>query len=195
MCDYSITAAFTRDAKAGDELVTKQFGQSTGFADIGRPSAQRIAKRLAALEAFAARICTRLNRVQPSRWVGHRPMTPDNLPFLGATRHTNLWLNCGHGAIPRAANGGPSRLAFEMRHHFVYKKINRSRQLVVGKITKGELADEVVGGAVLQLLRQKLRHSLGRAGNAAALVDYEIVRAGALAEARGATVQAEQLMK
>jgi len=35
MCDYSITAAFTRDAKAGDELVTKQFGQSTGFADIG----------------------------------------------------------------------------------------------------------------------------------------------------------------
>jgi hypothetical protein len=32
MCDYSVQAVLTRDAKAGDQLVTKYFGYSTGFA-------------------------------------------------------------------------------------------------------------------------------------------------------------------
>lgn len=86
----------------------------TGFADIGKPSAQRIAKRLAALEAFAARICARLDRVQPSRWVGYRPMTPDNLPFLGATRHANLWLNCGHGAMGWTMACGSARTVADL---------------------------------------------------------------------------------
>jgi hypothetical protein len=34
MCDYSITADSTRDAKAGDQLVTKWFRTSVGFADV-----------------------------------------------------------------------------------------------------------------------------------------------------------------
>lgn len=26
-------------------------------------------------------------------------MTLDGLPFPGACRHSNMWLNCGHGAM------------------------------------------------------------------------------------------------
>jgi hypothetical protein len=38
MCDYSITANSTREAKAGDQLITKVFYASTGFADANDPS-------------------------------------------------------------------------------------------------------------------------------------------------------------
>jgi len=32
-------------------------------------------------------------------WAGLRPATPNSAPILGRTRHTNLWLNVGHGPL------------------------------------------------------------------------------------------------
>lgn len=32
-------------------------------------------------------------------WAGHRPMTPDGLPFLGATPLRNVFVNAGHGTL------------------------------------------------------------------------------------------------
>ena len=32
-------------------------------------------------------------------WCGMRPATPRGTPILGRTRHANLWLNVGHGAL------------------------------------------------------------------------------------------------
>jgi D-amino-acid dehydrogenase len=32
-------------------------------------------------------------------WAGLRPATPNNIPYLGATRYPNLWLNTGHGTL------------------------------------------------------------------------------------------------
>ncbi len=32
-------------------------------------------------------------------WCGMRPATPKGAPILGSTRHANLWLNSGHGAL------------------------------------------------------------------------------------------------
>jgi D-amino-acid dehydrogenase len=32
-------------------------------------------------------------------WCGMRPATPKGTPVLGRTRHANLWLNVGHGAL------------------------------------------------------------------------------------------------
>lgn len=81
-------------AAFGDETV-----RFTGYADIGYPGASRTASRFQALESFAADVFPELKALQPSRWVGQRPMTPDNLPFLGTGKHRNLWLNCGHGAM------------------------------------------------------------------------------------------------
>lgn len=81
-------------AAFGDETV-----RFTGYADIGYPGASRIASRFQALESFAADVFPELKSLQPSRWVGQRPMTPDSLPFLGVSKHRNLWLNCGHGAM------------------------------------------------------------------------------------------------
>jgi D-amino-acid dehydrogenase len=34
-----------------------------------------------------------------SPWCGMRPATPKGTPVIGATPHSNLWLNVGHGAL------------------------------------------------------------------------------------------------
>jgi D-amino-acid dehydrogenase len=81
-------------AAFGDETV-----RFTGYADIGIPGSAKTKSRFQALESFAADVLPELRALEPSRWVGQRPMTPDNLPFLGAGKHRNLWLNCGHGAM------------------------------------------------------------------------------------------------
>ena len=36
-------------------------------------------------------------------------MTPDNLPFLGASRHAKLWFNCWHCAKGSAMVSGSSQ--------------------------------------------------------------------------------------
>jgi D-amino-acid dehydrogenase len=32
-------------------------------------------------------------------WAGLRPATPSNVPFVGRTRYSNLFLNTGHGTL------------------------------------------------------------------------------------------------
>jgi D-amino-acid dehydrogenase len=32
-------------------------------------------------------------------WTGLRPLTPSNVPYIGKTRHANLFLNTGHGTL------------------------------------------------------------------------------------------------
>jgi D-amino-acid dehydrogenase len=81
-------------AAFGDETV-----RFTGYADIGIPDQRRAMRRFESLERFSADVFPELAALQPARWIGQRPMTPDNLPFLGAARQRNLWLNCGHGAM------------------------------------------------------------------------------------------------
>jgi len=36
---------------------------------------------------------------EPRFWCGLRPTTPSNLPFIGRSRWSNLWLNSGHGTL------------------------------------------------------------------------------------------------
>jgi D-amino-acid dehydrogenase len=35
----------------------------------------------------------------PAYWTGLRPMTPSNVPYIGKTRFSNLFLNTGHGTL------------------------------------------------------------------------------------------------
>ncbi|MFN3609344.1 MAG: FAD-dependent oxidoreductase, partial [Hyphomonas sp.] len=45
-----------------------------------------------------------------SLWCGHRPMTPNGVPFVGATKYQNLWLNTGHGTLGWTMSCGSARL-------------------------------------------------------------------------------------
>ena len=35
----------------------------------------------------------------PEFWCGLRPATPSNVPYIGRSRYSNLWLNTGHGTL------------------------------------------------------------------------------------------------
>ncbi len=86
----------------------------TGFADIGVPGVTRTGKRFDLLTQFAARILPDVRKFEPYLWVGQRPMTPDGLPFLGQGRHTNLWLNCGHGAMGWTMSSGSAQILADL---------------------------------------------------------------------------------
>jgi D-amino-acid dehydrogenase len=36
---------------------------------------------------------------RPQYWTGLRPLTPSNVPYVGRTRYSNLYLNTGHGTL------------------------------------------------------------------------------------------------
>lgn len=83
----------------------------TGYADIGIPSNQsHIDARFEALERFAQSIYPSAKHLKSERWVGQRPMTPDGLPIIGSSLHSNLFFNCGHGAMGWTMACASSRL-------------------------------------------------------------------------------------
>jgi D-amino-acid dehydrogenase len=47
-------------------------------------------------------------------WAGLRPMTPNNLPFLGRRRWRNLYLNTGHGHIGWTMSHGSARVTADL---------------------------------------------------------------------------------
>jgi D-amino-acid dehydrogenase len=49
----------------------------------------------------------------PQFWTGLRPSTPSNVPYVGASRLSNLWLNTGHGTLGWTMGAG-SGLALAM---------------------------------------------------------------------------------
>lgn len=47
-------------------------------------------------------------------WAGLRPMTPSNVPILGRSRYTNLYLNTGHGHIGWTMSHGTARITADL---------------------------------------------------------------------------------
>ncbi len=46
---------------------------------------------------------------RPEFWTGLRPTTPSNVPYIGATRYPNLYLNTGHGTLGWTHSCGSGR--------------------------------------------------------------------------------------
>lgn len=46
---------------------------------------------------------------RPEFWTGLRPTTPSNVPYIGATRYPNLFLNTGHGTLGWTHSCGSGR--------------------------------------------------------------------------------------
>ncbi|MFC7297694.1 D-amino acid dehydrogenase [Herminiimonas aquatilis] len=45
----------------------------------------------------------------PAYWAGLRPLTPSNVPYIGKTRFSNLFLNTGHGSLGWTMGCGSGR--------------------------------------------------------------------------------------
>jgi D-amino-acid dehydrogenase len=46
---------------------------------------------------------------RPRYWAGLRPLTPSNVPYIGKTRYSNLYLNTGHGTLGWTMGCGSGR--------------------------------------------------------------------------------------
>lgn len=81
-------------ARIGGEL------RVAGMADLSGQRAvidvERVDQLVSEVKAVFPR-ATDFRELSP--WCGMRPATPRGTPVLGATPHSNLWLNVGHGAL------------------------------------------------------------------------------------------------
>lgn len=82
-------------ARLGDRL------RVAGMADLDGYSLKPDPSRIAALRAEAAALFPQIvaDHADAMEWTGLRPATPRGAPIIGPTRHPNLWLNIGHGAL------------------------------------------------------------------------------------------------
>jgi D-amino-acid dehydrogenase len=51
---------------------------------------------------------------RPTYWAGLRPMTPSGTPYIGQTRHRNLYFNTGHGHLGWTWSCGTARLVADI---------------------------------------------------------------------------------
>lgn len=108
---YSATYAVIDAARAPQvsltddqyKLVFSRFGDRfrvAGTAEIAGWGQELDAQRCAILtrrtEQLFPGACDYAN---PQYWAGRRPVTPSNVPYLGATRIAGLYLNAGHGTL------------------------------------------------------------------------------------------------
>ena len=108
---YSATLALTEASVAptvsltddGYKIVFSRLGQRlriAGTAEFNGYNTELNAVRCAALTRRAAQLFPDLRAVgEPEFWCGLRPATPSNVPLIGRTRLSNLWVNSGHGTL------------------------------------------------------------------------------------------------
>jgi len=51
---------------------------------------------------------------EPNYWTGLRPSTPTNIPYIGRSKISNLWLNAGHGTLGWTHGAGSGRALAEL---------------------------------------------------------------------------------
>lgn len=54
------------------------------------------------------------NYESPAYWAGLRPLTPSNVPYIGKTKYSNLFLNTGHGTLGWTMGAGSGRAIAEI---------------------------------------------------------------------------------
>lgn len=81
-------------SRLGDRLRVAGTAEFDGFNLHPSPIRQQ------ALMRRVAELFPELRPAGPATtWCGLRPVTPGSVPFIGPTRHGNLWLNTGHGTL------------------------------------------------------------------------------------------------
>lgn len=118
---YSATYAITDPAAAptvsltddGHKLVLSRLGNRLRVAgtcelngytrELNMTRCEAITRRTRELFPYA---CDYDN---PVYWTGLRPLTPSNVPYIGKTRYSNLFLNTGHGTLGWTMGCGSGR--------------------------------------------------------------------------------------
>jgi D-amino-acid dehydrogenase len=123
---YSITIPLEEGSEApvvsltddGYKLVYSRLGQRlrvAGTAEFSGYDTSLNRKRLDALLIRAKTLFPQLQAAGPvEEWAGLRPATPGNVPLIGATRYSNLYLNTGHGTLGWTLSCGSGQLLADL---------------------------------------------------------------------------------
>lgn len=102
LLDETFKVAITR---LGDRVRVGGMAELAGFDRSLRP------ERLKTLERSAFSLFPGVtSSAERNLWCGHRPMTPNGVPFVGPTKYKNLWLNTGHGTLGWTMSCGSARV-------------------------------------------------------------------------------------
>lgn len=81
-------------SRLGDQLRVAGTAELTGHRrDLNMVRCEALTRRTSALFPNAC------NYAEPRYWTGMRPLTPSNVPYVGATKIRGLFLNTGHGTL------------------------------------------------------------------------------------------------
>lgn len=108
---YSITAPVTNTGAAPSVCITDEHGK-IAVTRLGERlrmagTAEVSGYDTSVSESRCAGIANRVGQLFPNavdlssvkKWAGLRPATPSNVPYVGRTRYSNLFLNTGHGTL------------------------------------------------------------------------------------------------
>ncbi|MCX8086806.1 MAG: D-amino acid dehydrogenase, partial [Rhodocyclaceae bacterium] len=124
---YSVTIPLAEDAPApytsltddGAKIVYSRLGQRlrvagtaefAGYDTTLRP--ERIVPILRRVQQIFPRLA--FDEANIERWTGLRPATPGNVPLIGRSHYSNLWLNTGHGTLGWTMAVGSGKLLADL---------------------------------------------------------------------------------
>ncbi|MBU1235468.1 MAG: D-amino acid dehydrogenase [Gammaproteobacteria bacterium] len=95
-------------SRLGDRLRVAGTAEFTGYdTSLNDVRCQALVRRTRA-------IFPELKSGEPELWTGLRPSTPSNVPLIGGTRLSNLYLNTGHGTLGWTMACGTGRLLADL---------------------------------------------------------------------------------
>jgi D-amino-acid dehydrogenase len=123
---YSITIPLEDGCEApvvsltddGYKLVYSRLGQRLRVAGTAEFCGYDTSLNRKRLDALLTRARTLFPQVRPAgtvdEWAGLRPATPGNVPLIGVTRYSNLYLNTGHGTLGWTLSCGSGQLLADL---------------------------------------------------------------------------------
>lgn len=123
---YSITIPLTKDSLAptvsltddGHKLVYSRLGQRLRVAGTAEFTGYDVSLNRSRLNALLARTRVLFPEVKfegaVEEWAGLRPATPGNVPLIGATRYSRLYVNTGHGTLGWTLSCGSGQLLADL---------------------------------------------------------------------------------
>ena len=116
MIDDQVKCAISR---LGDQLRVAGTIEVGGYdtslnTDLAKARCKMLARRV---EQVLPGVCDTRSEEEggsPHFWTGLRPATPTNIPYIGKTSVTNLWINAGHGTLGWTHGAGSGKALSEL---------------------------------------------------------------------------------
>jgi D-amino-acid dehydrogenase len=100
-------------SRLGDHIRIAGTAEMAGY-DTGIDSAKSRVRCEALVRRYEQLFPGVADTSQPNFWAGLRPSTPNNLPYIGRSKISNLWLNAGHGTLGWTHGAGSGRALAEL---------------------------------------------------------------------------------